>query len=102
MSRLTPIVCALLLGSPSHAADCATLLTEYERYDSDRVRFEILGIQDNSASREQNRLTAVMILLQRQGMVLDLILAQGCDLPDPPREFSTPGVMCQGSPQACR
>lgn len=102
MGKLTVIIFLLFVSSPSYAADCAALANEYGRYDGDRVRFELAGIQDNSAPREQNRLASIMIILQRQSMVLNLMIAQGCDLPDPPREFSPRGMMCQGSPQACR
>lgn len=102
MGRVSTIIFLLVVGSSLHAAECVELAKEYVRYDGDRVRFELSGIQDSSMPREQTRLASIMIILQRQAIVLDLMIAHGCDLPDPPQEFSHRGLLCQGSPQACR
>jgi hypothetical protein len=100
--RLAAILFFALLGSPAASQDCDLLTVEYTRYDSDRTRVEVSGLVDNSALRSENRLTSVLIFLQRQSMILDMIIASGCPLPPPPRLFSRQGALCQGSPQACR
>lgn len=100
--KLMIFVVMIIVGGPVLADQCEYLGSEYARYDSDRLRFEVSGILDDSAIRAENRLSAVQIILQRQAMVLDMIIASECPLPDPPRPFSATGIMCQGSPQACR
>lgn len=100
--RLTTILFFALLGSPAASQNCDLLTVEYTRYDSERSLAEVSGIMDNSALRSENRLTSVLIFLQRQSMVLDMIIASDCPLPPPPRPFNRVGALCQGSPQACR
>jgi|GEM_PF-3600593 len=92
----------IFFAFPTLADQCAKLEQEYYRYDSERIHFELSGIGDNSALRSENRLAAIQVILQRQAIVLDMIVASDCPLPEPPKPFSKRGVMCQGSPQACR
>jgi len=98
--RLAAILFFALLGSPAASQDCDLLTVEYTRYDGDRIRIEVSGIVDELALRAENRLTSVLIFLQRQSMILDMIISSDCPLPPPPRQFSRSGAVCQGSPQA--
>lgn len=100
--RYLTVLGFIIFASPAFGDQCADLEQEYSRYDADRARFEISGFSDNSALRSENRLSAILVILQRQSIVLDLIIARDCPLPDPPRPFSSVGVICQGSPRNCR
>ena len=102
MLKKAIIAICLLVAQQSAASDCRSLEAEYTRYDSDRTRLELSGIADDSAIREQVRVQKISIIMQRQAMVLDLIIASGCDLPAPPKPFSQRGSLCGTSPQACR
>jgi len=91
----------LVLGTTfAWANDCHSLLSEYSRYDSLRNGLEVRGIDDNSALRSDLDLSRISIIMQRQAMVLDIIIAHQCDLPEPPKEFNHMGVVCSQMPKA--
>jgi len=100
--RLLTSAALVFFAAPVLGDQCEDLAKEYTRYDGGRLRFEVSGIQNDSAFQADNRLTALQIILEKQAIAVELIIASDFALPAPPRPFSETGIMCQGSPQACR
>jgi len=80
---------------------CEELTKSYSKYDKERTRLEVSGFRDDSAPRETNRLVAISLILQRQSIVLDMIIARDCIIPEAP-DFANKSFICRQNPQNCR
>lgn len=84
-SALSPSV--VLAGPPSSAASassgvCASLGTEYDGIEKSLASTYAEGVGDDSAPRETNRRVEASNDLMRASMVLTLMQAHHCSLPD--------------------
>ena len=71
------------LGLPSlaQAATCEELTLSFSKYDLAATILERKSSSDDSTLRATTYQVAVSNILRRQGLVLDVMIAQECDLP---------------------
>ena len=86
------IIFLLALPAAGHAATCEELTAAYSKYDN---ATDLLGKKSRSETnvhRQQANQVALSNILRRQSMILDIMIAQSCPLPDPP-DFAFLGLI---------
>lgn len=74
------------------AQDCESLNVAYERYNNASGYFDRVSKSETSTLRAETAQSALTNILIRQSMVLDMIIASGCEIPKPP-EFLMLGLI---------
>lgn len=78
-------IAALLLSSgAAFAQDCATLTAACSKFDSAMIFFDRSSKSETSALRAETAQSAMTNILLRQGIIVDMLIAQDCELPAPP------------------
>ncbi len=71
---------------------CKDLNLRFSKFDTALTVFDRAGRFDDSTLRTATAQSAMTNILLRQGIILDMIIAQGCDMPAPP-EFYMLGLI---------
>ena len=83
MKTLTATI-ALIVPTLAQAETCDTLADKFGKYDSAFTFYERLSNSESSTLRATTAQAAVTNILLRQGLILDMMIYQDCDLPAPP------------------
>ena len=83
MKRLAMTLIAAF-PSVASAATCESLTASYSQYDNAATFFDRASKSETSALRAETAQSALTNILLRQGMILDMLIAKDCDLPNPP------------------
>ena len=83
---------ASVMPTLSLAAQCDGLLALYTKYDPALTVFDRLSKAESSTLRAETAQSAVTNILLRKQMILDMLIAKDCDLPNPP-EFPLLGLI---------
>jgi hypothetical protein len=93
--KLMTILAALTVATMSSAAtasDCAGLTIKYSKYNVAAAFFDRTSKVDNSTLRQETALSALNNIYARQSIIVDMMIAKGCELPEPP-EFDMFGLV---------
>ncbi len=93
--KLTTFSAALAIAAmstPATASDCAGLATKYSKYNVAATFFDRTSKVDNSTLRQETALSALNNIFARQSIIVDMMIAKGCELPEPP-EFDMFGLV---------
>lgn len=82
--RLLALTVFLTIPNFAQAASCEELTKQFGQYDNAFVFFDRLSKAESSTLRATTAQAALTNILLRQGMVLDMMIAESCELPPPP------------------
>lgn len=86
------LIAVAAAANSQEASNCESLSEHFSRYDAAAMFFDRSSRSESSTLRAETAQSALTNILLRQGMVLDMMIAQGCDLPAPP-EFPLLGLI---------
>ena len=92
--RLGTAATAVLFSATGMAfgADCGALTAAYSKFDAAMLVFDRTSKSESSALRAETAQSAITNILLRQGIIIDMMITQDCDLPDPP-DFQILGLI---------
>jgi len=68
----------------ANAASCESLTNDYGKFDNAAVYFDRASKSETSTLRASTAQSALTNILVRQGIILDMLIALSCDMPEPP------------------
>jgi hypothetical protein len=90
--RCVTLAIALMAPTFALAQTCEVLGTQFEKYNTAFMYFDRTSKSETSTLRASTAQAAVTNILLRQGMILDMMIAQNCELPAPP-DFPVLGLV---------
>ncbi|VDS08860.1 hypothetical protein PARHAE_02045 [Paracoccus haematequi] len=80
----TAMAAVVLSSGAAAAQDCASLTAAYSKFDNALIFFDRSSKSESSTLRAETAQSAMTNILLRQGIIVDMMIAGGCELPPPP------------------